>query len=185
MQDTRVAARYAKSLIDLAQEKNVLEEVKKDMGFILDISRKHKDFVRALKSPIIKTDKKISILEEVFNGQLNMLSMEFIRFVAQRKRESYIPAIAEEFINQYKEIKNIKTAVVTTAVQLDDTLRKKIKELVKADSRSEVELVEKVDKDIIGGFILKVGDKQLDESVAGKLNDLKRRFSDNPYIKEY
>ena len=84
--------------------------------------------------------------------------------------------IATEFINQYKTKKKILTAIVTTANGIDEVTRKKVMEIVKGTSSSEVVLEEKIDKNIIGGFIIRVGDKQMDASIARKLNSLKRTF---------
>jgi len=88
-------------------------------------------------------------------------------------------------VNQYKEKKKILTAVVTSASGLDEPTRKKVMELVKGGSASEVVLEEKIDRNIIGGFVLRVGDKQVDASIARKLNLLKRSFNENPFIKEF
>jgi F-type H+-transporting ATPase subunit delta len=87
--------------------------------------------------------------------------------------------IAGEFVAQYKQYKNILTAVITSAVGIDKTVKAKVLELVKQTTKGEVELVEKVDKDLIGGFILTIGDKQVDASVSRKLNDLRKAFSVN------
>ena len=108
-----------------------------------------------------------------------------MQIIATKRREEYIEDIAEEFIEQYKTHKNILTAVVTTAQGLDEELKKQVLEVVKKSYNSEVELVEKVDKDLIGGFIIRVGDKQEDTSIARKLKLLYRTFNENPYIKEF
>ena len=92
--------------------------------------------------------------------------------------------IASEFLMQYKEKKKILTAVITTANGIDDTIRKQVMEIVKGASKSEVVLEEKINKDVIGGFIIRVGDKQIDASIARKLNSLRRSFKENPFIKE-
>jgi F-type H+-transporting ATPase subunit delta len=97
----------------------------------------------------------------------------------------YLAEIAEEFINQYKENKKILTAVITTANGLDDILRAEVTKIVKGSGSNEVVLEEKVNKDIIGGFIIRVGDKQVDASILRKLNNLRRSFAENPYIKEF
>ncbi len=105
--------------------------------------------------------------------------------LAVKKRESYVPEIAEAFYELYKVHKNILTAVVTTANGLDDELRKKVYEVIKKGNNSEVELIEKIDKNVIGGFIIRVGDKQDDTTIRTKINKLNRIFKENPYIKEY
>lgn len=94
--------------------------------------------------------------------------------------------IASSFNAQYKTLKHIDTAYITTAVPIDENLRKTILASIKKTiNNNNLELIEKVDSAIIGGMILRVGDKQVDESIRRKINDLQKEFSKNPYIKEY
>ncbi len=185
MQGTRVASRYAKSFIDLTIEQGVFEEACNDMKTIVGVCESNHDFVIFLKSPIIKTDKKLAVLSEIFKGKLSKVTDAYITLITNKKREIYLAEIAAEFINQYKEKKKILTAIVTTANGIDDATRKKVMEIVKGATTSEVVLQEKIDKNIIGGFIIRVGDKQVDASIAKKINSLKRTFKENPFIKEF
>lgn len=155
------------------------------MKFISEVCKANHEFVNFLKSPIIKTDKKQAVLKEVFGKNLNKVTSAYITLITDKKRENYLAEIANEFINQYKEKKKILTAVVTTANGIDDTIRKKVMEIVKGSGTTDVVLEEKVNQDIIGGFILRVGDKQIDASIARKLSNLKRGFNENPFVKEY
>jgi F-type H+-transporting ATPase subunit delta len=184
MEGTRVASRYAKSFIDLTLEQGVLEKAYADMKFIAELSKTNHEFVTFLKSPIINTDKKQSVLKSIFSGKLDKVTDAYIQLIAAKKREMFLPEIADEFINQYNEKKKILKAVVTTASGIDDATRKQVLNLVKGASESEVVLEEKIDKDIIGGFIIRVGDKQIDASIARKLMNLKRGFKENPFVKE-
>ena len=184
MQGTRVAARYAKSFIDLTIEQGVFEEAYSDMKTILALCESNHDFINFLRSPLIKTDKKQLVLKQVFSEKLHKVTDAYIQLITSKKREIYLVEIANEFINQYKEKKKILTAVITTANGIDDIIRKEIIEIVKGTGNSEVVLQEKINSDIIGGFILRIGDKQVDASIARKLNSLKRSFKENPYIKE-
>ena len=184
MQGTRVAARYAKSFIELTIEQGVLEEAYNDMKSILAICESNPDFVLFLKSPIIKTDKKLAVFKQLFEGKLNKVTDAFIKLITNKNREIYLAEMAFEFVNQYKEKKKILTAVITTANGIDDIIRKKVIEIVKGTSNSDVVLEEKISKDIIGGYILRVGDKQVDASILRKLNNLKRSFKENPFLKE-
>jgi F-type H+-transporting ATPase subunit delta len=92
--------------------------------------------------------------------------------------------IAKEFTRQYKEMRGIQIAIITSAVGLDDKLRKEVYDIIKKSADSEIELVEKVDKNLIGGFVLRMGDKQYDASIASDLKRLTKEFSSNPYIKK-
>ena len=184
MQGTKVAARYAKSLLDLSLEQGVLEKVYADMKLVDSICKENKEFVVMLRSPIIKSDKKEVILKAVFEGNVNKLTMEFINIIARKRREMYLYEIADAFVNKYKEHKKILTAVITTAMGLDADLRAKVLDVVKNATKSEIELVEKVNKDLIGGFIIRIDDKQDDTSIRTKILKLNRVFSENPFIKE-
>ena len=185
MQGTRVASRYAKSFIDLTMEQGTLEQAYSDMKTIEGVCESNHDFVIFLKSPIIKTDKKQAVLAEIFKGKLNKVTDSYIQLITAKKREIYLAEIAAEFINQYKTKKKILTAVVTTANGIDENIRKKVMEIVKGATTSDVVLQEKIDKNIIGGFIIRVGDKQVDASIAKKINSLKRTFKENPFTKEF
>lgn len=185
MIDSTVAHRYAKSLIDLALEQGSLEKAKEEMEFVLNTIRSSKDLQLMLKNPIVKSDKKVAILNQIFEGKVGKVFTTFITLMAKKKREMYLESIAAAFIQQYKDHKNIITAVITTANGLDENLRKKVMQVVKDSVNSEVELVEKVNKDLIGGFVLRVGDKQVDASISRKLKNLNRTFNENPYIKEF
>lgn len=169
-----VADRYARSLMDLAREKGKVEEVRKDMQAVLDVEKESREFTLLLKSPVIKTDKKIQVFEAVFGGRVSDLSIAFMRLITSKHRENILVEIAKAFNEQYKKDKNIFTAVVTTARGLDDKTRSRMLELVKSELKGEVELVEKVDPETIGGFVLKIGDKQIDRTVARQLANLKK-----------
>lgn len=184
MQGTRVAARYAKSFIDLTTQIGALEKAYSDMRYISDVCSSNTELVNFLKSPIIKTDKKQAVLKNVFEGKLDKVSENYIQLITAKKREFYLAEIAAEFVQQYKIKKKILTAVITTANGVDDTIRKHVMQLVKGSDNFEVVLEEKINKDIIGGFIVRVGDKQVDASVSRKLSNLKRSFTENPYVKK-
>ncbi|MDP2386747.1 MAG: ATP synthase F1 subunit delta [Bacteroidota bacterium] len=180
-----VAIRYAKSLLGLAVERGLLEEVYKDMMHIREICYSNRDFVAFLESPVIKTDKKQEILTELFKGKINDLTFAFINIITEKRREGYVDDIAKAFDGEYKKHKNILSAVITSAAGIDATTRAKVMELVKATTTGEVELTEKIDKDLIGGFVIKIGDNQVDASVSRTLNDLRKNFSENPFVKEF
>lgn len=186
MSEFRAASRYAKSLLELAIEKGALDEVHNDMLLFHDVCKSNSDFLLMLKNPIIKHDKKKAILDQIFKGKVNDLTMAIFDIITRKNREPLLPAIAKEFHNLYNINKGIQLAKITTAVPLDSGLRTKLEALVKKiSSKDKVELIEVVDKDIIGGYILKVGDRQLDESLRSKLKALEVKFSQNPYIKEF
>ncbi len=186
MAELRVASRYVKSLLGLAVEQNALEIVHTDMQLFDHVCRTNRPFVSMLRSPIIRHEKKKDILEAIFKSKVNKLTMAIMVMLTNKNREPLLPAIAQEFHNAYNEYKGIEKATVTTTIAIDEKLKGEIETIVKKlSSKKQVELVQKVDKELIGGFILNVGDRQIDASIKSKLKSLKVKFSENPYIKEF
>src|SRR3954469_24490108 len=116
MSETKVAKRYAKSLIDLSNETGVLDAVANDMKLLSSVCEQNRDLASLLASPIIHGDKKLSILKTVFSEKMNKLSLSFFEIITRKGREAYLEVIAKEFTRQYKEMKGIQIAVITSAV---------------------------------------------------------------------
>lgn len=184
MNDTKVASRYAKSLFGLAHERNILEVINSDMNLVAGTCASSRDLVLFLKNPIINADKKKAILNTLFGSRVNPVTLAFFNIITLKRREMYLDGIATEFTNIYKKNKGIATAVITSAAGLDAELRKAVIDVVKNSVKSEVELVERTDKNLIGGFTLQVGDKQFDATIAKKLKQLALEFSNNLYVKK-
>lgn len=186
MADSRVASRYVKSLLGLAVEQKALDAVHADMQLISQTGRASRDFLLMLKSPIVRHEKKKEVLNKLFASRVHPLTMSIIEILTRKNREPLLPAIAAEFHNAYNEYKGIGKASITSAFALDAGLRSELEAMVKKlSNKTQVELDEKVDKDLIGGFILNVGDRQIDASIKSKLKSLKNKFSENPFVKEF
>jgi F-type H+-transporting ATPase subunit delta len=176
MSDQAVAYRYAKSLIELAEEKGITETIQKDMQLFDQVCTENRAFELTLKSPVVKHFKKLSILKEVFKDKINPMTLSIFEIITNKNRESVLPSLATEYLRQYDVLKNNLTAEVTTVSELSESQRIDFKELVAKATGKNVSLKEKVNADLIGGYILRVGDKQVDTSVRRKLNDLKVGF---------
>jgi F-type H+-transporting ATPase subunit delta len=186
MKDARVAIRYAKSLLSLAIKQNVLEETKEDIIILNTVCKENRDFSNMLKSPIVKSGTKITILKKIFENKISSLSMSFFELIIEKKREAILSSISESFISLYHSEKNIILASMTCATAITEDLRLKVlaqlKEIV---GNSEIHLEELVNPSLIGGFVLRIGDREYNASAANKLQKLKREFVSNQYIKEY
>jgi len=183
MPNPRLATRYAKSLIGLAIEKGQLEKVFADMQWLNAVCKSNRDFVNLLRSPIIKGDTKKKIMEAVTTGHISEMTAAFNRLLITKGRESNLPEISAAFISSYKEKKDIQTIHLTTAAPVTDAVKKAIIEQVKKTAGFQnVELEEKVDTDLIGGFVLQVGDKLVDASVAYDLRAIAKQFENNDFI---
>ena len=177
MSEIQVASRYAKSLIDLAQEQNVLEPVRQDIELFIKICKENPELRAVLANPIISLDKKAAILSSIFTGKVNQLILNYFKIVVNKGRSEILYATAKEFTNSYNVLKNIVKARVSSAAPLSEKSRKQIEDAVKEVTKGEVVLETTVDPNLIGGYVLTVGDKQLDTSISSSLKKLKKEFS--------
>lgn len=181
----RLAYRYAKSLKDLAIQKNQLEEVNKDIRRIHAALKSNRDLILMLRNPIIQADRKQKVIDKIFSN-LNPITEAFIRLTVNKRREEHLPEFTQSFIEQYNKVKNITPVKVTTAVPMDNAMLTQISELLKKDTEvGTVEMHNTVDENIIGGFVLHYGDKLFDSSVSRALNIIDDDFADNEYVKKF
>lgn len=173
----KIAGRYAKSLIDLAIEKNILEATMEDMK-TLQAMCKHRDLFLMLKSPIVNVDRKKGVFKALFDPHFSEISKAFVNLVLVKGREELLPEIADEFLEQYKTYKGITKVTVTTATPLDEASLSVIKKklLDSSITAKELEVEQKIDPAILGGFVIEVGDKLFDNSIAYKLSKLSKQF---------
>jgi F-type H+-transporting ATPase subunit delta len=183
MQNPRLANRYAKSLLSLSIEKNQLDTVYRDMEFLHAVAKVNKEFVVVLKSPVISPEKKEAIIGAVTAGRISDLTYLFIRLLIKKGREMNLPEITTAFIEQYKENKQIYSVKLTTATPVSDELKQSIVNQIKSTTDlKNIELTTEVDDKLIGGFILQIGDKEVDASIAYDLNIIRKQFLNNDFI---
>ncbi len=174
----KAASRYAKSLIDLATEQQVLEQIKNDMVLFGQVVDDNRELEAILKNPIVPLDKKAGIIQGLFGKQIHDISARYFQLVVSKGRSSILFEISKQFVKQYQVIKGIVTAEVTSATSLSAEAKASIEAIVKREMQANVVLFkEKVDPKLIGGLILKVGDRQFDASIAGGFNKLKKEFA--------
>ena len=179
----RLAARYAKSILDLAVERGQLDAVHNDMLVLQSACRGSRELVSLLRSPIIKADKKEKILEAITAGKISELTWAFIKLLLNKEREGYLPEIATAFVDQYKVYKGISTVKLTTAVPVDEDVKQLFLQKLGAERHlQQVELETEVRSELIGGFILEIGDLRVDSSVAFELNNIRKQFENNDFI---
>lgn len=175
---SKAGARYAKSLLDLSKEQNAVEEVKNDMVFFEQVVDDNAQLEAILKNPIVPLDKKQGILKGIFGGKVHAITENFLKLIVNKGRAAILFDTAKQFVQQYNAIKGIVTAEITSASTLTEANKVEVANLVKKElGANEVLVKEKVNPALIGGFILKVDDKQFDASIAGSLTKLKKEFA--------
>ena len=181
-----VAYRYARSLMALALERDQLEPVRADMEVVADTCSASRDLSVLLRSPVVKADKKDKVLDKVFAGKVGTITNAFMGILVRKGRETLLPEIAAGFGELYRKHEGILICHVTSATALDEAGRKRVTDLVAAKHPGKtIELSVSVDPELIGGVVIRIGDEQYDGSVSRRLLDLRRQFSENPYVPEF
>ena len=178
MAGTRAAIRYAKAILSLALSEKNADKVKDDMKSIANTIAENEDLANMLDNSVVKTETKKAALNAIFPN-LNKISNSLFDLLISNKRIDILNQVAIKYSVLFDEHNGKELAEVTTAVPLTKDLETKVLSKVKELTNKTVELKSIVDENILGGFILRVGDKQYDASISNKLNKLKREFTLN------
>lgn len=176
MTGTRAALRYAKAILDVSNANGNAEVVSTDMKTISEAISQSSELKLFLENPVIKGESKLAALNEIF-ASANADTKNLFSVLLQNKRLDILQAITVQYATLYDELKGIEVAYVTTATPLTPALEAQVLAKVKELSTKEVTIVNEVNKDIIGGFIIRLGDMQFNASIANKLSQLKREFN--------
>ena len=178
MKGTRAAIRYAKAILDLAKDQKTAPAVNDDMKQIVATVAASKELQMLLDSPIVKVAQKTAALKEIF-ANTNPITEGLVNVLAENKRLNLLAVTANEYTNLFDADSGKQKAVVTTAIPLTEALNTQVLAKVKELTGKDAVIENKIDESILGGFILRVGDIQYNASIANKLNNLKRTFSQN------
>lgn len=186
MIEDRIGYRYAKSLFDLAKEKNMLEEVRDDMAVIHEVSEQSREFRVMLSNPVINVSRKEAILRAVFGESLESdFTRHLVNIIVRKGRERYLDNAAKSFLELYDRDKHIQRGKLISAQPMSDEQIAAIKKEVEKETGDTFEMDVEVDPELIGGFVLHIGDRLFDGSVASSLRKLKQDFNKNTYIKQF
>lgn len=175
----KVAKRYAQGLLNVTQENGNTDSVSKEMGDVVKTIAGSKELQNFFGSPVIDSKKKIGVANEIFKN-FSPLTQNLIQLVIKQGRESQLQNIAQEYINKVEDMSGIQRITLTSATPLsDENINNILKstDLVKHDNKFDVKTI--INPEILGGYILRVGDQQIDASVKSKLNRLKKEFQLN------
>ena len=173
---SRAAIRYAKAVYEIADAKGSTESVNQNMSSIREAISAHQDLQVFLENPTIKGESKLDVLTATFKG-VESQTLDLFRLLLTNKRIEILQAITIQYNLLFDKMNGIELAKVTTAIPMDDALEKQVLSKIKEFSNNQITIENIVDPSIIGGFIIRMGDKQFNASVAHKLQQLKREFS--------
>ncbi len=178
MTGTRAAIRYAKAILSVATDNQTSEKTQLEMDQIAHAIVSNPALNEALKSPVVKLSEKVAVLDKVFSSFSAEVKSLF-QTLAQNKRIDLLGEISLQYKQLYDQLNNKEEANVTTAVPMTSAMEAKVMVKLKTLSSKEISLKKTVDETILGGFILRVGDKQYNASVSNQLNELKNKFQIN------
>ena len=174
MNESKISVRYARALFELCAEKDVVEEVYRDVTLIARVMKENLNLGQALESRVIPPSRKKKIVTEIFGNRTNPLTMQLMRLIIKNNRESYIPMIMRQFKDLVKKEKGITEVMLTTAQPVSADLTEELKQLLAGKIAGTFEMKTLIKPEIIGGFILRVDDLQLDASVRKELDRIKK-----------
>ncbi len=176
MAEQKVSIRYAQALLDSAMEKNNIEPVFSDVGLVLSSINQSSELRRVLENPVIKSETKISILNEIYRGKITEETAEFLKFIVDKKREDLMPSIMEKFIQIYNEHFGLADAEVRTAFNFSEEQKQGLKTKLENIIKKKIKINFQIDPHVIGGFVARVDDTVFDASVKHQLELLKKQF---------
>lgn len=174
MNESKISVRYAKALFQHAIELGTLENTKKDMELVYKTATQVPEFNIYMLSPITKVSDKKKLANVVFGKFLGKESLAFIDLMIKNRRESHIIDSTRNFLQLYRKHSGIKSVELITAQPIDATFKNAIIKSVETAMKSKVDVTEKIDNSILGGFILRVEDQLYDASVSNKLKQMKK-----------
>jgi len=178
MSDYRVSYRYAKSLLLLAEEKNMLGKISADGDLIYSTISNSKELRSVLKSPVVKLNIKKSLLNKIFDKKISQESMGFLDFVIEKNREDVLLEIFKEFLLLVDKENNVLNTKVVSAIDLNDDTKHNIISKFESKTGKSIKVNYSLDPELIGGFIIKIEDTVYDASIKNQLQLLKKKFSE-------
>ena len=173
-----VSKTYGEALFELVLEKGTMDEALEELNGVLGVLKEHGELDQLLTHPKISKEEKISVMEQVFKGRISDDVLGFLLILIEKDRYTELPAVAEYFISQVREYKNIGTAQVTSAFPVTEEQKKQIEEkLLSTTDYTAFDMEYQTDPSLIGGVIIRIGDRVVDGSVRNKLAKLAQSVS--------
>ncbi|WP_202079631.1 F0F1 ATP synthase subunit delta [Caldalkalibacillus salinus] len=171
-----VGKRYAKALFEVAKEQDQLSVIEKELHQIDEVLADHPQFFKFLEHPQIEKEQKKEVFSAVFQGQVSKTMLQFMHLLIDRDREEALSEVQEYYVKLANKERGIEDAVVTTTKPLSDEEKQNLTAHFNHIVGREIRVHNVLDASIVGGIVVKIGDRLYDGSVTGKLNRFKRRL---------
>lgn len=173
-----VSKTYGDALFGLAVESNQVDEMQMEVKGVLELLKENNELSKLMNHPKIVKEEKIQLIETIFKGRVSDELTGLMRILVSKNRYNQMESVFKYFIDQVKEYRNIGTAYVTVPLPLSDSQKEQVKrKLLKTTKYIEFEMHYRVDKSLIGGMVIQIGDRVVDSSVKNKLYQLTKELS--------
>ena len=172
-----IANRYAEALFQLSEEENISKEIYSELHDVVQLVKENKDLDNVFKSPLVAKNEKIDLIEALFNGKINNNLKNFLKILVEKGRISSLQSIELTFKELLNEKHNILEGTVISAVSLTTEKVKELEETLSKKYNKNITLENKVDKSILGGVLVRLGNIQIDGSVKTRLDNIKDQLS--------
>ena len=174
----QVASVYGDALFELAMEEKKIDSLYEESDLMRTILKDNKDFVAMMTHPQITQEEKLGALETIFKGRISDEIIGLMRMIVEKGHFSEMDSVFAYFSDRVKEYKNIGVAHVSTPLALSDSEKEKVKKrLLETTDYESFEMDYEVDESLIGGMVIRVGDRVVDSSIRTRLYNLKRELS--------
>lgn len=171
-----VARRYASALFEVAKKHEQVEAVAANLAEVASTVQSSRELASVLHHPLLSRDKKRSVLHAVFGGQVRADVEKFLFLVIEKDRAIILPQIVDEYNRLFDEYRGEADGEVVSAVPLTAAQLTALQTSLQAKFGVKVRLKTRVDQNILGGLVVRVGDKQIDGSVASRLQTLNEQL---------
>ena len=172
-----VANRYAEALFQIGEEENLTDMMYQELSDVVNLIKVNQDFFSVLKSPVISKKEKISLIDNIFENKININIKNFLKILIEQDRISFILDISDSYKELLNEKNNILEGFVISAIPMKKEEIKELEEKLSKKYNKNVTLENKVDKSILGGVLVRLGNEEIDGTVKTRLDKMKEQLS--------
>lgn len=181
MNNYRINNNYAKALLMLATEVADIDRVAEDMRMVGSVAAENRQLTAIFASPVVKAERKVAILQDIFANEVSDVTMAFLTFVVRKNRTASLRGISEAYLEQWRDARGIVLSDLVTHQPIDDTAREMVTRLVGEYTGRQVELHDHTDHKMLGGFKLEFDHNMYDARIRTKIRKLRLEFARNDY----
>lgn len=185
MKNILLIRRYAKAFLEYAIQNDMVDESLADLELLTETIQSNRELRNILSQPFIQKSKKEAILKRIFEGNISDKTLKFIDLILEKNHPELLTEILIMYRDMYHDYKGIAVVTITSVVKLDEKRQQHLISLIKHKVAGNIQIINKIDKKIIGGFVINYKDYQYDASVYTKLRNLESLFTGNLYVKGF